>query len=169
MSGLDAFDAPAKAAGVDQATRALGVLASAFKQGGEASRSTIEIQTSALERALGATAALSDRVVAMSEFVTRAAEQSTAIARISAERDIKIAEMGANKDFEAKMWGLVEGPVGKAVLGKLGFVPNLSNEQKTAVGNVLTRFFAHDQACSAVQSENEAEYAMFLEFVKTLV
>lgn len=152
----------------EPAAKVLAVISHSFEKGGQTAQETLRIQNDALKQALEQNATLADRVVKMADFVTKAAHQSAETARVAADRDVELAKVKADADFYSKLEGFATGPVGMAILGKLGFVPSLPPEKRRAVCAVLERFFAHPETCSSVQAENPADYAHFLEFIQVL-
>jgi hypothetical protein len=160
--------APSESAAFDSATRAFQLLAQAFKQGGEASRETVVIQTSAIEKAHMQNAQLADRIVKMADLVSTMAEKSTAQTQILANRDIELAKIRTDNEFYEKLIGLAQSDAAKMIFGKLGFGQPISSDQKMAISNVIQRLLARPQVCSEIQTENPEEYAEFLKFVETL-
>lgn len=148
--------------------KALAVMGHAFKQGGETAQETLRIQNKALGQALEQNSALVDHVVKMANLVQESAKQSAMVAKVAADRDVELAKVKADSEFYGKLESLATGPIGQQILGRF-FSGAIPPETKKALGNVLTRFLAYEEVCSAVQAENAKEYDTFLEFAKTLV
>ena len=170
---MDVADAPTElvlpqGAKGSEAVKALNVISTAHAQGGESARRTIQVQTDALEKAYQANNDLVKQVVGMAEYVTNCAKTTSEIAKIQAQRDIELAKVSADGQFEERLIKMAEGPIGQALLAHVGVKPTIPPEIQQAVKRVITRLYAHEDFCAVLQAENPEDWAQWLKFVDVL-
>jgi len=159
---------PSEAVKGAEAVKALGVISAAHSQGGESARRTIQVQTDALEKALNANSTLVEQVVEMAKVVRSSAEQTAEVAKIAAQRDVEVARVASDKEFEGRLFELAQGPVGQALLTKLGVLPSVDPKAKEGAKRVMARLLAREDWCEELRKDNSEDWAGFIAFVDAM-
>lgn len=146
--------------------RMLGTIAAATKQGGETALKVVEAQQRAIEQQYGALENLVGKVVELSSIVATQSAQSAELARVTAAKDVKIAEIQGGQDLIAQAIGLVNSPLGAVIAAKLGLeMPGgPPTPQKQAAQRVVKWILENEKVCSEIHDGVGDDWLSFIDW-----